>query len=255
MVRTNPRRASRSRCFPPARGDGPRSSWMSWWRRSFPPRSGGWSGVQRRRCYEGQVSPPLGGMVRGCEEEACWGGGFPPARGDGPDTSRSSVMRSRFPPRSGGWSVGCHVIRQAIAVSPPLGGMVRTHCSPWARSPCFPPARGDGPKCRSIAPCHRSFPPRSGGWSGWVWGLPDATSVSPPLGGMVRVKQKPGRIDCSFPPARGDGPGCGRVYESYSLFPPRSGGWSEERSQREWVFKVSPPLGGMVRERSFPPPL
>ena len=250
MVRFCPSADRRFRCFPPARGDGPACCHVSGGDVEFPPRSGGWSGDAFPLQANRQVSPPLGGMVRASTASANAANGFPPARGDGPVSDALPGLVEMFPPRSGGWSGHARGALPVTAVSPPLGGMVRSRAAPLRCRGSFPPARGDGPCPPSSMSAPHRFPPRSGGWSVSFPPCLISGVVSPPLGGMVRVMISPAPMARRFPPARGDGPCWCTPRCPRRLFPPRSGGWSGVRRLLCSAWPVSPPLGGMVRTSS-----
>ncbi len=71
---------------------------------------------------------------------------------------------------------------------------------------CFPPARGDGPRCACYQSKGCQFPPCPGGWSDDMVFNVMCLCVSPLPGGMVRIALKSARTAKCFPPARGDGP-------------------------------------------------
>ena len=145
MVRAFCITARHSRCYPLARGDGPRAMNSSSVMNSLSPRSWGWSGKRLDRCNHWKVIPSRVGMVRlECRQSGSTYG-FPRARGDGPRINNSRLTTQPLSPRAWGWSVRHRGCTFEGVVFPAPVGMVRV----IREIPCgrfrFPRARGDGP--------------------------------------------------------------------------------------------------------------
>ncbi len=173
--------------------------------------------------------------------------GFPHARGDGPKCATSQRRRSRFSPRTWGWTAIPATAPITTNVFPTHVGMDRAIDEGRVNLPRFPHARGDGPFYGPVYRWKLEFSPRTWGWTvSHEWGL-DTFRVFPTHVGMDRVWI--GRRFCGsgFPHARGDGPRWWRAARSRNTFSPRTWGWTGLRVGFAAPNRVFPTHVGMDR--------
>ena len=133
-----------------------------------------------------------------------------------------------FSPRPWGWSGGRGGHATGPFGFPTLVGMVR---APRTRLP------------------HQTGFPRSWGWSWRVTIRIDPAGLSHACGNGP-WRDKAGNMQEEFPHARGDGPYKAQTQTGFSMFSPRSWGWSVFRRQEKGrQGQVFPTLVGMVRRR------
>ncbi len=186
MVRPRLATASRARCAPHARGDGPFDALLQRFAKACSPRTWGWSGGLEAARPRSRVLPTHVGMVRPCRSSCGWPAGAPHARGDGPFFAYERVCSMECSPRTWGWSVGIAASKTWSSVLPTHVGMVRTTRQGQSDNHRAPHARGDGPSCSRARRAGGACSPRTWGWSvGGLQANPTAC-VLPTHVGMVR---------------------------------------------------------------------
>ncbi len=125
--------------------------------------------------------------------------------------------------------------------------MVRHATDQLYPAPCFPHARGDGPKMRWRWLRLMKFSPRPWGWSGVIMPKLPYMPVFPTPVGMVRRDGLQAVTCIGFPHARGDGPGQRMCMKIVYEFSPRPWGWSADVTGRDLDGNVFPTPVGMVR--------
>ena len=157
--------ATKSRCFPRARGDVPPSTRTNGATPQFSPRTRGCSSSPTRGLRRGPVFPAHAGMFRGTPARVMVSRGFPRARGDVPQVKRDLQPVQMFSPRTRGCSAKDILTESCFKVFPAHAGMFRIRPFSGRYRPCFPRARGDVPDGKLEQRLRERFSPRTRGCS------------------------------------------------------------------------------------------
>ncbi len=234
--------------IPHARGDGPPTTGRFQGVSRYSPRTWGWTYGIGYNYLVDCVFPTHVGMDRGRVARLEAPGGIPHARGDGPAKKSAIGWRSRYSPRTWGWTeagIHCGGLR---GVFPTHVGMDRVRPNPLSRTPRIPHARGDGPirvrSCFTLT----SYSPRTWGWTAARIADRKRSYVFPTHVGMDRRMWKSPRARWGIPHARGDGPPAQSWRSSAFSYSPRTWGWTVSYAVLVGCHCVFPTHVGMDRE-------
>ena len=234
MARRSMCAASRTRCVPRPRGDGPASISGSMIASSRSPPARGWPDI-----------------AFGFDDRALR---VPRPRGDGPSGRfRRRLWTTRSPPARG-WPVGGEGAAPRLYAFPARAGMARHPGEVRQDRRRVPRPRGDGPAatgCRR-RPARRSPPAR--GWPGRASLRATTAAAFPARAGMARSRRcgRPGFP--GVPRPRGDGPILRSMFLSGFSRSPPARGWPGIPQSECQAYFAFPARAGMARRRSVPCP-
>ncbi len=181
MVPKRPRRPTRRRCVPRARGDGPSPRAAATTAPSCSPRPRGWSLDSSPGACPWVPPAPAGMAPRPSGHPSC----APRACGDGPALKTAGGGTGQCSPRAQGWSLQKRGEARCANVLPAPAGIVPGPPRHDAADGRAPRARGDGPLGELLVAANPLCSPCPRGWSRLRLLGPGQLGVLPAPAGMV----------------------------------------------------------------------